>query len=258
MAFGLCRWYFALQPLLDARLQKPLRSRDRDIELILLIGLYQLLVLETGAHAAVDESVKLAKAQKKKWAAGLVNAVLRGAVRDQLALAEDAWRQACPAWMQSRLQTDWGDLSGEILQALNQRPPMTLRVDTRQIEVESWLEELEASGGSGVQHPQVPGAVVLDSACEVTQLPGFAEGRVSVQDAAAQLAAQLLPVEAGSRVLDACAAPGGKTMHLLQHYPQIDLTALDSSERTLATLAAEFTTSGSVGTGINWRRGATG
>ena len=236
ITFGLCRWYFTLTALLKKRLQKPLRSRDRDIEMVLLIGLYQLLVMQTGAHAAVDESVKLTLAQKKKWASGLVNAVLRGVVRDKLALDDHAYQQAYPAWMQAKLQQDWGGQTDSILYALNRRPPMTLRIDTARVEVDSWLGELQERDLGGVRHAQVDSAVVLDSACEVTQLPGFDQGRASVQDAAAQLAAQLLPCAPGARVLDACAAPGGKTLHLLQRYAGIELDALDSSESRLLRL----------------------
>ena len=235
LAFGLCRWYFVLRPLLEQRMQKPLRKRDRDVEIILLIGLYQLLVLQTGAHAAVNESVKLCQAQKKKWASGLVNALLRGVLREQLALDEDACLQAFPEWMRARLEQDWNERSAGILRALNQRPPMT-RIDTARVDVETWLQQLEATGASASRHPHVDSAVVLDAPCDVTQLPGFDEGRVSVQDASAQLAACLLPCDPGAHVLDACAAPGGKTLHLLQRYPRIALDALDSSADRLERL----------------------
>ena len=107
IVFGLCRWYVLLESLLAGRLQKPLRARDRDIEIVLLIGLYQLLIMGTEAHAAVNETVKLALAQKKKWASGLVNAVLRGVLRDELGLGVDADARAYPHWMRAKLQLDW-------------------------------------------------------------------------------------------------------------------------------------------------------
>lgn len=244
IAFGLCRWYFALSALLAQRLQKPLRSRDLDIEIVLLIGLYQLLVMETGAHAAVNETVKLALAQKKKWASGLVNAVLRGVLRENLALDASADARAYPQWMRDKVQADWTGQSEVILRAGNQRPPMTLRVDTRAIDVESQLSELAACGIGASRHAEVDGAIVLDSACDVAELPGFEAGKLSVQDAAAQLAAQLLDCTAGARVLDACAAPGGKTIHLLQRYPDIELDALDSSVSRLARLRQNLQRSG--------------
>ena len=244
IAFGLCRWYFALSALLTQRLQKPLRSRDLDIEIVLLIGLYQLLIMKTGAHAAVNETVKLALAQKKKWASGLVNAVLRGVLRENLALDASVDAQAYPHWMREKLQTDWAGQSEAILRAGNQRPPMTLRVDTREIDVELQLSELAARGIGASRHAEVEGAIVLDSACDVAELPGFEAGKLSVQDAAAQLAAQLLDCAAGERVLDACAAPGGKTIHLLQRYPEIELDALDSSVSRLDRLRQNLQRSG--------------
>ena len=236
IAFGLCRWYFALSTLLAQRLQKPLRARDRDIEIVLLIGLYQLLIMQTGAHAAVNETVKLALAQKKKWASGLVNAVLRGVLRENLVLGAEAEVQAYPQWMREKIQTDWLGQSEAILRAGNQRPPMTLRVDTHESDVDLQLSELAARGIKASRHVEVDGAILLDSACDVTELPGFDKGKLSVQDASAQLAAQLLDCAPGARVLDACAAPGGKSIHLLQRYPEIELDALDSSASRLERL----------------------
>jgi 16S rRNA (cytosine967-C5)-methyltransferase len=236
MAFGMCRWYFALQALLEERLQKPLRDRDRDIECILLMGLYQLLVLRTGSHAAVNETVKLALAQKKKWATGLVNAVLRGVIRDEVELDDSAAARAYPDWIRARVQSDWGEQAEQVLIAGNQRPPLTLRVDTSICDIETLIARLAADGIVASRHAQVETAIVLDTPGDVTQLPGFAEGWFSVQDASAQLAAQLLPCAAGTRVLDACAAPGGKTVHLLQRYADIEVDALDSSDSRLERL----------------------
>ncbi len=240
IAFGLCRWYYALSACLKQRLQKPLRARDRDVEIVLLIGLYQLLVMGTEAHAAVNETVKLTLLQNKKWASGLVNAVLRGIVRDELKLDASADTQAYPEWMRNKLQQDWGDKAVAIQSAGNQRPPMTLRAAAIDADNQQQIDELAELGIGASLHGQVDGAIVLSAACDVAELPGFEQGRFSVQDASAQLAAQLLQCEPGDRVLDACAAPGGKTVHLLQRYPGIELDALDSSasrlERVLQNL----------------------
>ena len=236
ISFGLCRWYFALCTVLAPRLKKSLRRRDRDIELAMLIGLYQLLIMQTGSHAAVDEAVKLARSQNKQWAAGLVNAVLRGVVRDRLSLDADAHRDACPGWMLARIEADWGGQAEAITAALCGRPPMTLRVDICQVEREAYIDELDGIGIAASMHPLVPDAILLDSATDPGRLPGFEQGRVSVQDASAQLAARLLPLQPGARVLDACAAPGGKTLHLSQRYPGIEVDALDSSEARLPRL----------------------
>ena len=233
LVFGLCRWYYALSALLDRRLQKPLRERDRDIEIILLLGLYQLLVIKTGAHAAVNETVKLALAQKKSWARGLVNAVLRAVVRDQVSLDSNAQAQAYPDWVLARIHRDWGEQADQLLIEGNQRPPMTLRADTRQARIDDLINALGADGVDAREHEIVATAIELASPCDVTQLTGFEQGILSVQDAAAQIAASLLVCAPGARVLDACAAPGGKTAHLLQAYDDIELDALDSSETRL-------------------------
>lgn len=236
LVYGLCRWYFALSSLLEGRLQKPLRARDRDIECILLLGLYQLLVMRTESHAAVNETVKLVMAQKKKWARGLVNAVLRAVIRDDVDLDQSAAAAAYPPWMRSRVMDDWGAQAESVLDAGNQRAPMTLRVDTRQCEPETVIDSLNDAGYAAIRHARVDSAIVLDAACDVTRLPGFEQGLLSVQDAAAQLAAPLLGCAPGARVLDACAAPGGKTAHLLQYTERLQVDALDSSESRLLRL----------------------
>lgn len=236
LVFGFCRWYHALSMLLARRLQKPLRSKDRDVEIVLILGLYQLLVMKTEAHAAVNETVKLAQLQKKTWARGLVNAVLRSVVRDQVGLDPEAQAQAYPDWILARLRRDWGNQADRIQTCGNQRPPMTLRVDSGQLCVDDAIERLQADGIGASRHAVVETAIELETPCEVSRLPGFDQGCFSVQDAAAQLAAQLLACESGERVLDACAAPGGKSIHLLQSADGIQLDALDNSEIRLQRL----------------------
>jgi len=233
LVFGLCRWYYALSALLAKRLQKPLRERDRDIQIILLLGLYQLLVIKTGAHAAVNETVKLALSRKKSWARGLVNAVLRAVIRDQVSLDSNAQAQAYPDWVLARIHRDWGEQADQLLIEGNQRPPMTLRADTRRARLDDLINVLGSDGVDAREHEIVATAIELASPCDVTQLTGFEQGILSVQDAAAQIAASLLVCAPGARVLDACAAPGGKTAHLLQAYDDIELDALDSSETRL-------------------------
>lgn len=230
LAFGLCRWYYALLPLLASRLQKPLRERDRDIEIVLLLGLYQLLIMKTGAHAAVNETVSLAKAQQKPWARGLINAVLRTLIREAVELESDASAQAYPDWILGRISRDWREQAQPVLVGGNQRPPLTLRVDTRQRSVNEVIENLAADGVEAVKHETVASAIELPIPRDVTSLAGFADGVLSVQDAATQIAAELLVCKPGARVLDACAAPGGKAIHLLQQYDDIELELLDSSE----------------------------
>jgi len=184
----------------------------------------------------VNETVKLALAQKKAWARGLVNALLRGVVRDKIRLDSSMSLQAYPDWVLARIQRDWGKQAEQVLLQSTQRPPMTLRVDTRQAAVGDVINELSAVGIDANRHVRIDSAIELSSPCEVGLLPGFAEGILSVQDAAAQIAAPLLDCRSGARVLDACAAPGGKTAHLLQQFENIQLDALDSSESRLERL----------------------
>ena len=233
LAFGLCRWYFALASLLATRLQKPLRERDRDVEIMLLMGLYQLLIMQTEAHAAVNETVNLAQIQKKPWARGLINAVLRTVIRDRVELDNTARLQSYPDWMLARISRDWSDKAEQLLARGNDRPPMTLRVDTRKSSRDEVIDALAAQGVEAVKHVLLESAIELPVPCDVTKLAGFAEGMLSVQDAASQIAAGLLVCKPGARVLDACAAPGGKAMHLLQKYDDIALEMLDSSETRL-------------------------
>ncbi|MEM7563606.1 MAG: 16S rRNA (cytosine(967)-C(5))-methyltransferase RsmB [Pseudomonadota bacterium] len=230
LATGVCRWYYRLLPLLQQRMKKPLRARDQDIERVLLLGLYQILVMQTGDHAAVNETVQLTRQLKKQWASGLTNAVLRGVLRENIEWQDLPADTAYPAWMHQQIKTDWSQYSDLILDGGNQRPPMTLRVEQNR---SGYLQQLTQAGIEASEHPVVTTAIVLAEPCDVHSLPEFDSGRVSVQDASAQLAAGLLPCKPGERVLDACAAPGGKTEHLLMRYPGIQLDALDISEKRL-------------------------
>jgi 16S rRNA (cytosine967-C5)-methyltransferase len=239
LAFGTLRWYHRLDAVLGQLLTKPLKSKDGDLRALLLIGLYQQLILEMPAHAAVSETVDAVRGLGKDWASGLVNGVLRNALRRQQALlknadAEPQSRWSYPAWWIHRLQQDWPDHWQAILQAGNQRPPMVLRVNTRQGDRAAYLARLEASDIPARALNVVETAVEVVKPVAVDALPGFHSGAVSVQDAAAQLAAPLLQLGDGLRVLDACAAPGGKTSHILESAAQLsEVVAVDSDQRRL-------------------------
>lgn len=233
LSYGLCRWYFALSALLAMRLQKPLRARDLDVEIMLLLGLYQLLVMKTDSHAAVNETVTLAQLQQKPWARGLINAVLRNVIRDGQQMDEELRAQAYPDWILGRVSRDWRERAGQVLERGNGRPPMTLRVDTRRRSTDEAIRLLAQRDIEACRHPVCDSAIEVTTPCEVSRLDGFAEGVVSVQDAAAQLAAGLLDCKAAAHVLDACAAPGGKAMHLLQLCDGISLDVLDISDSRL-------------------------
>jgi 16S rRNA (cytosine967-C5)-methyltransferase len=242
LSYGVCRWYFRLDALIGRLLQRPLKARDRDLHLLLLVGAYQLLYSRIPPHAAVATAVDACRGLGKGWAGGLVNGVLRRLQREQDALAatvdqDAALRHALPPWLYQVIVDAWPAQAGEILGALQQRPPMTLRVDLRRISLAEYAARLAQAGLAARPHPAVASAVTLDEPVPVDRLPGFAEGLASVQDAGAQLAVALLDPRPGERVLDACAAPGGKTLALAQHAPGIELTALDIDPGRLERVA---------------------
>lgn len=240
LAYGSLRWFHRLDRVLEQLLQRPLKRRDGDVRALLLVGLYQLLILETPAHAAVAESVEAARVLGKSWAAGLVNALLRNAVRhaDELLGTVEAHPVAYwshPQWWIERLQKDWPQHWQSVLTANNERPPMVLRVNRRRLERADYLDKLTAAGIDATPLAMTLHSVRLHQPLSVELLPGFRDGLVSVQDSGAQLAALLLDLAPGQRVLDACAAPGGKTGHLLEVEPGLaSLVAIDNVSTRLA------------------------
>jgi 16S rRNA (cytosine967-C5)-methyltransferase len=237
--FGVLRWYGRLEAVADLLLTRPLKAKDQDVRLLVLVGLYQILEMRVPAHAAVATTVEGTRGLKKAWAAGMVNAVLRRFLREREALlaqvdADPQARLAHPAWMISHYQQAWPEDWERFLLANNARPPMTLRVNQRRIGVEDYLQQLQAAELMATPSPLAPQALVLAAPVPVERLPGFAEGLVSVQDLAAQQAAVLLDAGAGMRVLDACAAPGGKSCHILERHPDLaELVALDIEPQRL-------------------------
>jgi len=236
IAFGVCRRYFELDALLAQLMERPLKSRDADVRALLLVGLYQLRHMRVPDHAAINETVAASRELGKPWARGLVNAVLRAyqARADGLdAALSPAQRAAHPAWLLRALERAWPEQLPDILAANNAAPPMTLRVNVARTDREAWLASARAAGIAARPCAFAADGVVLAEALDVTQLPGFGEGLVSVQDEGAQLAAGLLGGADGERILDACAAPGGKACHLLERHPGVTLLALDASAARL-------------------------
>jgi 16S rRNA (cytosine967-C5)-methyltransferase len=239
LAYGTLRWFYRIDALLRQLMKKPLKQRDSDIRCLLLIGLYQLTQLGMLQRVAVNETVQSTAALNKPWARGLVNAVLRNFQRraDSLEVTVDSdatVKFAHPAWLVERLQADWPHNWEAILAANNARPPFSLRVNQQRITRDEYLDELTARSIDALPLPHVTAGLMLKKPVAVEKLPGFSAGVVSVQDGAAQLAAGLLSLAPGQRVLDACAAPGGKTAHILELEPEIDrLTAIDIDERRL-------------------------
>jgi len=239
LCYGVLRWYYPLQDWLTQLLARPLKAREQTLQALLLIGLYQLLYLRMPDYAAVSEVVTAARALGKARAAGLVNAVLRNgqrqrAARQAMPPADPVARYAHPAWLLAQLQADWPRDWEAIVQANNERPPQHLRVNLCRLSQADYLARLQASEIAATAAPFAASGVTLAAACATDRLPGFQEGWASVQDTAAQLTPALLAPEPGQRVLDACAAPGGKTCHLLEYQPKLGrLLALDNSAERL-------------------------
>ena len=221
LAFGTARWQPRLSALAAKLLQKPFKAADADVEALLLVGLYQLLYTRVPAHAAIGETVGCADKLKKPWAKALLNAVLRRAQRESEALLAElehdpVVRTAHPRWLQKSLKAFWPEQWEAICAANNAHPPMILRVNRRHHSRDAYLQLLTDAGINATPCVYSVDGIVLEAATDVRSLPGFAEGWISVQDEAAQLAAHLLDLAPGQRVLDACCAPGGKTCHILE------------------------------------------
>ena len=221
LCYGTLRWYPRLTCYLDQLLDKPFKNKDRDIEALLCCGLYQLLYMRIPAHAAVSETVAATKGLKKAWAKSLTNAILRRFQREQTALDKaladnPEFAAAHPQWLLQNWQSAWPEQTENIISANNRRPPMTLRVNSTLITRNDYLQQLLNAGLDATACQHSPVGIQLQQATDATQLPGFFDGLVSVQDEAAQLAAPLLELSPGQRVLDACCAPGGKTCHMLE------------------------------------------
>lgn len=240
LSFGALRHHWRLRSQIAALLDKPLKRKDSVIASLLAVGLYQLAHSRVPDHAAVTLTVEAARLLRRPKHAGLVNAVMRNFRRrsvDELEPEDEEARFNHPAWLIERLRRDWPDCWQRIVEANDARAPMWLRVNRRRASVGASLAELEASGAAGATQPGFEQAIRLEEPQPAATLPGFREGRLSVQDAAAQIAAPWLLADGGRRILDACAAPGGKTAHLLElSGPATLLTAVDKDGERLAAI----------------------
>jgi 16S rRNA (cytosine967-C5)-methyltransferase len=239
LAFGTARWQPRLSALAAKLLQKPFKAADADVEALLLVGLYQLLYTRVPAHAAIGETVGCADKLKKPWAKALLNAVLRNAQRESETIfaeleRDPVVRTAHPRWLQKSLKAFWPEQWEAICAANNAHPPMILRVNRRHHSRDTYLGLLTEAGIAAAPCVYSRDGIVLEAATDVRSLPGFADGWISVQDEAAQLAADLLDLAPGQRVLDACCAPGGKTCHILEAEPKLaGVVAVDLEAKRL-------------------------
>jgi 16S rRNA (cytosine967-C5)-methyltransferase len=225
------RWWLRFDPAVDGLLQKSLRHKDPAVHALLVLGLVQLEILQLQDYAAVAATVEAARALQRPQLAGLVNAVLRRWQRERESLmikldAQPQTRYAHPAWLASALQRDWPAQAEAVMLADNAEPPLMLRVNRQRADRGALLERLRVADYAAEIHPWLSDALVLPHSTDVTRMPGFEDGLFAVQDGSAQIGADLAALSDGMRVLDACAAPGGKACHMLER-ADIDLTALE-------------------------------
>ena len=242
ISYGVLRFYGQLDTLLSLLLKKPIKKQD--VRCLLLVGLYQLQYSKAASYAVVNYAVSASLSLSYgKGAKGLINAVLREFIRQRETLLitaniKEVGKYSHPQWWIDKLRNQYPRDYSAVLKASNQRPPMTLRVNQKKIGILEYLSQLNDHNFSAQLTSN--NALILEHSVAVEKLPGFTAGMVSVQDAGAQLAAEFLDVHDGMRILDACAAPGGKSGHLLE-LADIDLTTLDNSPARLALVKQNFT-----------------
>ena len=245
IALGTVRWYWRLRPALESLLKRP-GALEREVLALLLCAAHQIEYSRNAPQLTVNGAVDAVRLLREGAAAGLVNAVLRRLVTERERIftrvdADPARRSAHPRWLFEALQAAWPQQLAALLEANNAHPPLTVRLNPQHCSAEHYLEVLAAAGLAG-RRLEAAGAaaataVRIEPPVPVAELPGFADGWVSVQDAAAQLAAPLLAATPGMRVLDACAAPGSKTAHLLERTAPLEATAVDIDPVRLERIA---------------------
>jgi 16S rRNA (cytosine967-C5)-methyltransferase len=240
LVYAVLRWHHRLEWQLERLLTRPLAGSDVELAALLRIGLVQVQALRIPEHAAVSATVDACKLLGLTHAQGLVNAVLRRFLREratllaQGALNEEA-HYSHPQWLIDALRADWGAATDRILEANNELPPMWLRVNRRVMDSARYLQILREQGIEARADERVRSGILLAEPKPTSSIPGYADGTVSIQDASAQLAAEMLDLRPGQRVLDACAAPGGKTTHILETCPDLhSVVALDRDAERLA------------------------
>ena len=235
---GVLRWRWKLEFFTSQLLSKKLKAKDQDVQLILLMALYELAECRTPDYAVINESVELVRKSGKQWAGSLVNAILRRYTREKEELAEvlkaDAARFSHPEWMLEKFKKDWPEQWQQLIEENNKRPAFWLRVNNRQNDALQYKALLDENDIETEVTDLSDQALKLVQGMDVRLLPGFSDGAVSVQDAGAQLSANLLNVLDGQRVLDLCAAPGGKTTHILERHPTIKkMVAVEFDEKRM-------------------------
>ena len=238
ICYGICRHYEKLVFISNKFVTKPLRKKDQDVHCLILIGIYQLFFMRMPDYAIINESVATCNQLKKIWAKKLVNAVLRSAQREMNSLTTELNSKpeikfSHPAWLISLLKKDWPEDYQSIMQNNNQQAPMTLRVNNKYNNIEQYKIRLEQAQITSSIGTLADTALILNEPVLVTELPDFSIGLVSVQDEASQLAVSLLNPKDNETILDACAAPGGKSCAILERTSGVSLYAVDNDAHRL-------------------------
>ncbi|MEX2944459.1 16S rRNA (cytosine(967)-C(5))-methyltransferase RsmB [Serratia fonticola] len=238
LSFGTLRVLPQLEWCIQQLMAKPMTGKQRPLHYLLMVGLYQLLYTRIPPHAVLAETVEGAVALKRPQLKGLINGVLRQFQRQQEELlaraANNESRYLHPSWLLKRIKLAYPAQWEQIVDANNQKPPMWLRVNRLHHTREDYLQLIQQAGIAAEPHTEYRDAVRLLAPCPVTDLPGFSEGWVTVQDASAQGCVDLLDPQDGEQILDLCAAPGGKTTHILEAAPKAHVLAVDIDEQRLS------------------------
>lgn len=239
ICYGVLRWLPRLESITTQLMDKPLKGKQRVFHHLILVGLYQLGYMRIPAHAAVAETVNATKDLKKTQLRGLINAILRNYQRQQeqldaKAMSHDAGKYGHPGWLLTLLKQSYPEQLEAIVTANNTKAPMWLRVNCQHHRRDEYRQLLDDADIATELHPEAADALRLLAPCDVTKLPGFADGWVSVQDGAAQLAVDYLQPQADELILDCCAAPGGKTAHIMERQPTARVVAIDCDNKRLA------------------------
>jgi len=238
ICYGVLRFLPRLESVAQSLMDKPLKGKQRVFHHLILVGIYQLSFMRIPAHAAVAETVEGTKNLKGPKLSGLINAVLRNYQRSQEELdaksvSNDSGKYGHPGWLLKMLQQAYPEQWENIVEANNSKAPMWLRVNSQHHTRDEYIALLEKEEIEVTPHSQATDALLLNKACDVFTLPGFEQGWVSVQDAAAQLSAEYLQPQDGELILDCCAAPGGKTAHILERTKNTNVVAIDCDETRL-------------------------
>ncbi|MGY0400318.1 MAG: 16S rRNA (cytosine(967)-C(5))-methyltransferase RsmB, partial [Ostreibacterium sp.] len=246
ITYGTLRYYPSLKNTLRDFLKKPITQKNQTLEIVICSAIYQLIVLKLPPHAIINETVALVKVIDFEWAKNFVNGVLRNLSRaENLCLNTDE-NDDHPAWLAEKIHQAYPEYSVTIFKANHSSANIMLRV--RKKSRDDYLHQLHANDIEAEAHIDNKETIILTKPTSITDLPGFTAGEITIQDANAQLAANLLGLKSGMKVLDACAAPGGKTAHIADKAEYLDITAIDESPARITTMENTFTRLGTKAT----------